>query len=790
MMLAMRGGNAKPRALFALALAVASFGLGCHRSGAPKPESLRPTQVVVGGDTGGFSCARMSDGTARCWGAYRPQNDPKVLRPKVTSPEPFAGLSGVRLLAASAPSNRACAWLTDGTVSCWGFDEYWPGGAARPTDIATPTKMAGLEGVTDLAFGRAHACAVVRDSTVRCWGKNDYGQLGDGTNEHRMVPSAVSGLRDAVAVRVSGGGFSCALLTDGTARCWGANGSGQLGDDTRAGTQVPHPVVGVSGIAELSLGDTYACARLRNGTVSCWGAIDVFDRVPRVPEPPFSLRRVPGIGGATALASGAGFACALHDDGLVSCWGEAIRSGLRPTLIPARVPRLPRVVGLASSMEYTCAWGATGPLYCWGLGTRDAATRALPTPVPAVADVQQVAIGTTHACAISRDGAVHCWGANGGGQLGDGTTATSDRASTVLLTGEGGPRGGGDGSRDAADDAPVDAGVVSPPRRLVTCPSKPYNGRVKLVADGSGLYWTDSDDGAIYRLGPGSTRPATVASTQAGRIALDANDVYWADARARSVMRVPKAGGQPVAAVETQWRPFSVALGGDFIYWPEANPTRDDSAAPWGPYAGEYRIMRVSKRGGEPEVVSAGGSELAALHALGLVADDGAAYWANSRDRDHNISGGIYRQSTRDRRPVLLAREDGPLSPVAVDASQLFWISGWTDRSSCLSLDRGPEGGCAHQRWGLFRVQKTGGDVLEVEAGDGQFTGGAITSDGAAVYWVRSHGQPQGAELMRTPKAGGATRMLATGLFAQSSVAVDQSTVYFSTTDGIWSVTP
>ncbi len=29
--------------------------------------------------------------------------------------------------------------------------------------------------------GLVHTCAVVDDGTVRCWGSNSYGQLGDGT---------------------------------------------------------------------------------------------------------------------------------------------------------------------------------------------------------------------------------------------------------------------------------------------------------------------------------------------------------------------------------------------------------------------------------------------------------------------------------------------------------------------------------------------------------------------------------------------------------------------------------
>ncbi|NDE18813.1 hypothetical protein EBZ80_28310, partial [bacterium] len=42
----------------------------------------------------------------------------------------------------------------------------------------TPTTVTGLANVSSIATGGGQTCAVLTDNTVKCWGRNDYGQLG------------------------------------------------------------------------------------------------------------------------------------------------------------------------------------------------------------------------------------------------------------------------------------------------------------------------------------------------------------------------------------------------------------------------------------------------------------------------------------------------------------------------------------------------------------------------------------------------------------------------------------
>src|SRR5258706_13866840 len=64
---------------------------------------------------------------------------------------------------------------------------------------------------------------------------------------------------------------NCAVLDDGTVRCWGANGSGQLGNGTIATTQsLPVQATGVGGVVAVAAGVNHTCVLVVSGTVKCW----------------------------------------------------------------------------------------------------------------------------------------------------------------------------------------------------------------------------------------------------------------------------------------------------------------------------------------------------------------------------------------------------------------------------------------------------------------------------------------------------------------------------------------
>jgi hypothetical protein len=96
-----------------------------------------------------------------------------------TCGQPFdiPGLEEVRAVVSSALS-PGLLLRPDGTLHRWTFRS----GVAR---VEAPF----LDHVVDI--DRDGTCAVRDDGTVWCWGPNDFGQVGDGTREEREAPTLV-----------------------------------------------------------------------------------------------------------------------------------------------------------------------------------------------------------------------------------------------------------------------------------------------------------------------------------------------------------------------------------------------------------------------------------------------------------------------------------------------------------------------------------------------------------------------------------------------------------------------
>jgi alpha-tubulin suppressor-like RCC1 family protein len=94
------------------------------------------------------------------------------------------------------------------------------------------------------ATGFGHTCAVLADGTVRCWGSGIFGQLGNGDLENSSTPVAVLGITSASSLAV-GSQHSCARLTGGSVRCWGSALEGEIGDGTLGYSTTPVTPLGL-----------------------------------------------------------------------------------------------------------------------------------------------------------------------------------------------------------------------------------------------------------------------------------------------------------------------------------------------------------------------------------------------------------------------------------------------------------------------------------------------------------------------------------------------------------------
>jgi alpha-tubulin suppressor-like RCC1 family protein len=340
----------------------------------------------------GFSCARLGNSVARCWGS---NEYGQLGNGAATSPPPDPALSPVAVsgitsaAAVCAGFRHACALNRSGTIGCWGLANDGRLGNGQ-TDGPSST-ASGVKNVTDavnIACGAAFTCATTSGGGVKCWGNGGEGQLGAGSQDSSAVPVAVI-IDNAVSVS-AGEAHACAVRTTGKVSCWGRNAAGQLGIGNNANQNKPAEVQGVTDAVEVAAGTSFACARTTGGAVFCWGSNESGQLgINTVGGTRTSPVQVAGISDAAGLAAGDSHVCAVRKSGSMVCWGNAGSGRL----------------GTGSASE--------------------AGVSATPSAVATLSDVSSAAAGFSHTCAATRGNKFYCWGDNLRGQLGIGNTTTS-----------------------------------------------------------------------------------------------------------------------------------------------------------------------------------------------------------------------------------------------------------------------------------------------------------------------------------------------------------------------------
>lgn len=192
-----------------------------------------------------------------------------------------AGIRADSIVALSCGWYHSLALISDGRVLAWGYnkDGQCGGTADAPRYVPTPRFVNGLPKISAISGGTLHSLALDSSGRVWAWGNNFYGQLGNGSIENvNSTPALVPNLSGVKSIG-AGGGHSLALLNDGTARAWGWNFYGQLGDglsgyqnngDERR-SAVPVVVKNVSNGAQLSAGYAHNLVLKSDGSLLSWG---------------------------------------------------------------------------------------------------------------------------------------------------------------------------------------------------------------------------------------------------------------------------------------------------------------------------------------------------------------------------------------------------------------------------------------------------------------------------------------------------------------------------------------
>jgi alpha-tubulin suppressor-like RCC1 family protein len=179
-----------------------------------------------------------------------------------------------------AGAAHTCALLSTGAVRCWGnnsFGQLGLGHTAHVGDDETPANAIVNVGgpVRQLVAGYFHTCALLSGTnTLHCWGLNGSGQLGYGNTTDLTKPGGPVAVGGAVLQVAAGQDHTCALLSTGGIKCWGLGAWGQLGQgNANTLTSPPSTPVALGGLTafQVTAGGHHTCALLSNGKARCWG---------------------------------------------------------------------------------------------------------------------------------------------------------------------------------------------------------------------------------------------------------------------------------------------------------------------------------------------------------------------------------------------------------------------------------------------------------------------------------------------------------------------------------------
>jgi alpha-tubulin suppressor-like RCC1 family protein len=457
--------------------------------------------VDNGGCATHATCSSAGPGTRTCLCMPGYRGDGTSCAPIDACASNNGGCDSLAQCVSTGPGTNSCScrsgYAGDGrSCSPVNLCETSNGGcnASLPCAYTGPGTRACLS-VVELATGDAHNCALMSDGTARCWGLNQVYQLGATDGElHSARPLTVGASTGSVlrgATHIYAGAFySCALASNGTPLCWGGSAEGVLGPGQNTDTLTP-VALQTAPASTMSPGHETNCVVSTQGQVWCWGA----NRYGQLGDGTTTSRVAP----VSPLASG---------------------------------------IRRVKTAEYnTCAVANDGTLYCWGSNfwgqIGDGTTVDRLSPVRVLAAVSDVAVGYDHTCALLTSGAVQCWGQNHVGQLGDGSTVNTASPVPIITAGaisvcasaydyapphscavvndgrvlcwgsnEHGQLGDGTTTDRLAPVVAVRSGALS-----VTCGTRHT---CALMQDGTVSCWGTARSGAS----PGLTSPSTVAFTQ------------------------------------------------------------------------------------------------------------------------------------------------------------------------------------------------------------------------------------------------------------------------------------
>ena len=286
--------------------------------------------------------------------------------------------------------------MADGRAYCWGWNYSGTLGnnddnSKLPVAVDTSGVLAGKTSPRSAPGGVTHVRSPTAGHTA-----GDTTTTANWEQQHHqsLVPVAVdtSGvLAGKTVTAISAGYVHTCAVADGKGYCWGANGHGQLGDNSTT---------------------TYSACQWRWIPPGCW-----------------TTRRCRDQRGRQSHVCGGGRPGVLLGQQRLRQAGEPQdRQLAAPVAVDISGVLAQQEVTAISAGFHTCVM-ADGLAYCWGNNDRGELgnNRTGKSKVPVAVDTSGVLDGKTvtaisargyHTCAIA-DGRAYCWGCNGSGELGN-----------------------------------------------------------------------------------------------------------------------------------------------------------------------------------------------------------------------------------------------------------------------------------------------------------------------------------------------------------------------------------
>jgi alpha-tubulin suppressor-like RCC1 family protein len=350
--------------------------------------------------------------------------------------------------AGAAPSGATqvtdTASIAGGTLWSWGSNKWGDLGdgtiAGRPTPVMV--KLPAGTTITSVAAGVAHTLALTSTGRVLGWGDNFQGELGNGSTKisHVPVPAKIPA-RDKI-IQVGAGCYdSIALTAAGRVLTWGRNDFGELGNGTRTDSAVPVAVKlpARTKVTAVSAGCYFNMALTASGKVLTWGRNDVG----QLGDGNMASSRVPvhvRFRAAVKIASiwaGIDTGMAVATSGRVYTW-----QGL-PVVMPLpSAAKVGAVTAMASGRDFVMALTTRGIVLAWGQnesgqlgdGTSRSSESAVKVHLPPGVRASAISATIRTGYAVTTNGLVLAWGSSHNGALGNGATSDTDVPVTVSLT--------------------------------------------------------------------------------------------------------------------------------------------------------------------------------------------------------------------------------------------------------------------------------------------------------------------------------------------------------------------